>query len=148
MNVVIRTIAIYMFLLMIFRISGKRSLSQMTSFDFVLILIIGESTQQALLGNDFSITNAILVISTLMIFDIGLSLFKGYVPETEKWIDGLPLVILKDGNPIQERMKKARVEEDDILAAARETQGLERLDQIKYAVLERSGGISIIPKSG
>lgn len=146
MNVVVRSLAVYIFLMIIFRISGKRSLSQITTFDFVLLLIIGESTQQALLGNDFSITNAFLVILSLIALEIGLSILKGNVPVAEKWMDGLPLIILKDGNPIQERMQKARVEEDDILSSARETQGLERLDQIKYAVLERSGGISIIPK--
>ena len=61
-------------------------------------------------------------------------------------MEGLPLIILEEGRPLRDRMKKERVDEEDILTAAREHHGLERLDQIKYAVLERSGGISIIPK--
>ncbi len=64
----------------------------------------------------------------------------------EKLIDDVPLVLVEDGRPIKERLEKARVDEGDILSSARELQGLERMDQIKYAVLERSGGISVIPK--
>jgi uncharacterized membrane protein YcaP (DUF421 family) len=143
---VLRAAAIYLILMVIFRISGKRSLAQITTFDFVLLLIIGEATQQALLGDNFSLTNAFVVIVTLIGVDIGLSLLKPHVPALERWLDGLPLVIVEDGKPLKERMDKARVDESDVLTAARELQGLERMDQIKYAVLERSGGISIIPK--
>jgi uncharacterized membrane protein YcaP (DUF421 family) len=78
--------------------------------------------------------------------DIGLALLKERSPLVEKLIDGVPLVIVEDGRLLEGRMRWARVDEDDVLTAARETQGLERLDQIKYAVLERSGGISIIPR--
>jgi uncharacterized membrane protein YcaP (DUF421 family) len=146
MDAVLRGAAIYLFLLLLFRIAGKRSLSQITTFDFVLLLIIAEATQQGLLGNDFSVTNAVLVIVTLVGLDIGLSLWKERSKTMEQLIDGVPLVIIEDGRPLKDRMSKARVDEGDILTAARELQGLERLDQIKYAVLERSGGISVIPK--
>jgi uncharacterized membrane protein YcaP (DUF421 family) len=146
MDSVLRTAAIYVILLIIFRISGKRSLAQITTFDFVLLLIIGEATQQALLGNDFSLINAFIVILTLVGLDIGLSLLMGRSQTLERWIDDVPLVIVEDGRPLKERMDKARVDESDVLTAARELQGLERMDQIKYAVLERSGGISVIPK--
>lgn len=78
--------------------------------------------------------------------DIALSLWKQRSPQVEKFLDGVPLVIVEEGRPLKDRMAKARVDEDDVLTAARELQGLERMDQIKYAVLERSGGISIIPK--
>ena len=69
MDSVLRSIAVYLFVLAVFRISGKRSLSQITTFDFILLLIIGEATQQALLGNDFSIINAFVVIATLITLD-------------------------------------------------------------------------------
>ena len=147
MDAVLRAAAIYAFLLVLFRIAGKRSLSESTTFDLVLLLIVGEATQQALLGNDFSITNALLVILTLVGLDIGMSLWKQRSPQLEKWVEGVPLVIVENGQPLKDRMDKARVDESDILEAARTLQGLERMDQIKYAVLERSGGISIIPKA-
>lgn len=146
MDSVLRGVAIYTFLLLIFRIAGRRTLGQMTNFDFVLLLIISEATQQAMLGNDFSLTNAFLVILTLVSLDIGLSLWKQRSPQLDKLLGGVPLVIVEDGKPLKDRMHKARVDESDILAAARTSQGLERMDQIKYAVLEPSGGISIIPK--
>jgi uncharacterized membrane protein YcaP (DUF421 family) len=85
-------------------------------------------------------------VITLVGFDIRLSLLKEKLPFLDKWLEGTPLVIVQDGKPLRERMKGARVDESDVLAAARELQGLERMDQIKFAVLERTGEISIIPK--
>jgi uncharacterized membrane protein YcaP (DUF421 family) len=146
MDSVLRAAAVYLFLLVLFRIAGKRTLSDVTTFDFVLLLIISEATQQALLGEDFSLTNAFLVIITLIGLDIALSLWVQRWPWLSKWIEGLPLVIVEHGQPLRERMKRVRVSEDEILTAARERRGLARMDQIQYAVLERSGGISIIPK--
>lgn len=148
MDAVVRAVVIYLFLLLLFRLAGKRTLAQITTFDFVLLLIVSEATQQALLGNDFSITNAVLVIVTLVGLDIALSLWKQRSPAFDRLIDSVPVLILEHGRPIQERMQKLRVDEADILTAARELHGLERLDQIKYAVMERSGGISVIPNPG
>ncbi|MDQ2654907.1 MAG: DUF421 domain-containing protein [Chloroflexota bacterium] len=147
MDSVLRAAAIYVILLVIFRIGGKRSLAQITTFDFILLLIIGEATQQALLGEDFSLTNAFVVIITLIGIDIGLSLLKSRSQTLERVMDDLPLVIVEDGRPLQKRMDKARVDQADVLTAARQLQGLERMEEIKYAVLERNGGISIIPRS-
>lgn len=146
MDSVLRAASIYLFLLLIFRISGKRTLAQTTTFDFVLLLIIAESTQQGLLGDDFSVTNAFLIITTLVSMDIFMAFLKGHWKAADRVLDGLPLVLVAHGHPLIERLRQAQVDESEILAAARESQGLERLDQIKYAVLERSGGISIIPQ--
>jgi uncharacterized membrane protein YcaP (DUF421 family) len=146
MESVLRGAAVYVFLLIVFRVTGKRSLDQVTTFDFVLLLIISETTQQALLGEDFSITGACLLILTLFVMDQGLTWLKSRSRLVQKLAEGLPVVLLQDGKPFQERLRQSQVDEQDILAAARELQGLERLDQIKFAVLERHGGITIIPK--
>jgi uncharacterized membrane protein YcaP (DUF421 family) len=146
MDAVLRAAAIYVVLLLAFRIAGRRTLAEMTPFDLVLVFIIGEATQQALLGQDFSITNAVLVIVTLLFLDIIMSLAKDRSRTFEKLIDGVPTIIVADGQPLTERMRKARVDEQDIMEAARRLHGIERLDQIKYAVLEVSGGISVIPR--
>jgi uncharacterized membrane protein YcaP (DUF421 family) len=146
MDSVLRGVAVYFILLVILRVSGRRTLAQMTTFDFVLLLIIAETTQQALLGEDFSLINAGLLIVTLITADIGLSLLRQRWPRLDRLIEGLPLILVEDGRPIKERVDKSRVDEDDILTAARESQGIERMEQIKYAVLERNGKISIIPK--
>jgi uncharacterized membrane protein YcaP (DUF421 family) len=145
MESVLRASAIFVFLLLVFRVTGKRSLAQITTFDFVLLLIIGEATQQALLGDDFSVMNAWIVIATLMGLDLLLSQLKHRFPGLDPVIDSVPLVVVADGKLIEERAGHERVDLEDVLAAAREKHGLERLEQIKYAVLERSGGISIIP---
>jgi uncharacterized membrane protein YcaP (DUF421 family) len=146
MDAVLRTVAIYAFLLVILRISGRRTLAQMTTFDLVLLLIISEATQQALLGNDFSVINALVVIVTLLAIDIALSLVKEYLPPSSKLIDGLPMVVVENGALLEERMRRARIDEGDILVSARETQGLESIDQIKFAVIEITGSITVIPK--
>jgi uncharacterized membrane protein YcaP (DUF421 family) len=146
MESVIRAAVVYTFLLVLFRLMGKRSLGQITSFDFVLLLIISESVQNAMVGNDYSITNALVIVLVLTTFDIGLTLIKERWPKFAQIAEGTPVIILENGQPLYGRMQKARVDESDILTAARELRGLERLDQIKYAVLERNGGISVIPQ--
>jgi uncharacterized membrane protein YcaP (DUF421 family) len=146
MDAVVRAAAIYFFVWMIFRIAGKRTLSETTAFDFVLLLIVAETTQQALLGEDFSLTNAFILVSTLVGIDIAMSLLKQKFPRVEKAMDGEPVLIVDNGRPLEKRMARARIDRDDILEAARRLQGLERMDQIKYAVLEQSGGITIVPK--
>ena len=145
MDAVLRAVAIYVFLVVVFRLSGKRTLAEVTTFDFVLLLIISEATQQALLGDDFSVTMALLVITTLVGLDIFFSLVQRRFPPVDRLMSGLPLVLVDNGKLLDERMKKVRVDESEILHAARHLHGLERMDQVKYAVLETSGGISIIP---
>ena len=146
MDSVLRGLAIYLFLLLVFRIAGKRSLAQITTFDFVLLLIVGEATQQALLGDDFSLTTAFVVILTLIGVDICFSVLKQRSRGIDKLLDGVPLIIVENGEPLKERMDKSRVDESDVLEAARRLRGLERMEQVKYAVLERDGAISIIPR--
>ena len=147
MDAVIRAAVIYLFLLIIFRIAGERTMASMTTFDFVLLLIIAEATQQGLIGDDFSITKAMLLILTLVGIDIGFSLLKDRSRLFHKMIEGVPLVVVEDGRMLDDRMRWARIDAEDVLQAARERQGLERMEQIKYAVLERTGEISIIPKT-
>lgn len=144
MEQMLRTIGIYAFLMVVFRISGKRALKDATVFDFVLLLVISESVQQALTGQDHSVTNAWVIIATFVLLDIGLSLLKRKLPALERLMDGSPLILVRDGVPLEDRMAKERIDLDDILEAARQ-QGLEGLERIRYAVLERNGSISIIP---
>lgn len=146
MDAVLRTATIYFFVLVLFRLAGKRTLAEVTPFEFVLLLIIGEATQQGLLGDDVSVTNSFIVITTFIFIDIVLGLVKQRAPWLERAVEGTPVVIFAEGEPLHDRMNRARVDTADILEAARTKQGLESLDQVKFAVLERSGGISIIPR--
>ncbi|WP_134681734.1 DUF421 domain-containing protein [Paracoccus ravus] len=146
MESVIRGIAIYAILLVITRLSGRRTLAQSTPFDFVLLLIIAETTQQALLGDDFSLVNALILILTLFSVDILLSYLKRSSPHLALWLDGAPTVLISGGRIDAHAMARARIGIGDVLEAARHQQGLRNLDEIDAAVLEVSGGISIIPK--
>lgn len=145
MDAVIRGVAIYFFVLVVLRFSGRRTFGEMTSFDFVLLLIISETTQQALLGDDFSITNSFILIITLVALDILFSLAENRFNSVNRLINGSPMIIVENGRPLRHRLRCSRVSEDDVLSAARRLQGLERMDQIKYAVLEVNGEITIIP---
>ena len=145
METVLRAAAMYAILLVLFRIAGRRTLAETSTFDFVLLLIISEATQQAMTGSDNSITTALLVISTLILLDVLLTFLLNRFRGLDKAVNGLPLVVVAQGRALPERMASARIDENDILEAARHTRGLERMEQIKFAVLERSGGISIIP---
>ena len=146
MDAVLRAAAIYFLLLLLFRIAGKRAVAEVTTFDFVLLLIIAETVQQAMLGEDSSITHAFLLAATLIAINLALSFLKQRSPTLQRWLESEPLVILENGKPLRRRMDREQIDEEEILEAARRLQGLERLDQIKYAVLEPHGGITIIPK--
>lgn len=146
METVLRAASMYLLLMVVFKIAGRRTLMEMTSFDLILLLIISEATQQALLGDDFSITGAGLTIVTLIVIDILFGTMKTRFPRMERLIDGSSLILVEEGKLLRQRAKRAGVDEEDILQSARSTQGLERLDQIKFAILEKTGKISIIPK--
>lgn len=145
MDAILRGTAIYLGLLVILRLSGKRTMAQITVFDFVVLLIVAETTQQGLLGDDFSVTNALLLILTLIGLERTADLLGARSPRLGRLLEGNAIVIVEHGQPHEDWLKKLRISHDDILEQARSAQGLERMEQIKYAVLERSGSISIIP---
>lgn len=145
MNPVFRGLAIYLFILILFRIMGKRSLSEATTFDLVLLLIISEVTQQALVGQDYSLTGAFILITTLISLDLIFSLLKEHFKFFGRVTEGLPLIIVNEGKPLSKRMKKSKVDEEDVLEAARLHFGLEKMSDIKYAILEKGGDITIVP---
>lgn len=147
MESILRGAATYLFVWVIFRITGKRTLAQITTFDAVLLLIISETTQAALVDDDNSFTNTVLLILTMLGLDLLFSCIKQRFPQVEKIMDGTPVLIVNRGELQHETMKKERVDVEDILHAARDSQGIGSLEQIEYAVLEQTGEITIIPKN-
>jgi uncharacterized membrane protein YcaP (DUF421 family) len=131
--------------MIIFRFSGRRTLNQTTTFDLVLLLIISEVTQQALVGEDFSIITAVMLICTLVGINLLLTFTKQKSKKIDNALEGAPLVIVDHGEPLKVRMGKTKVDTDDVMEAARENFGLESMKDIKYAVLEKDGSITIIP---
>ncbi len=146
MESVLRGAGTYLFVWLIFRITGKRTLAQITTFDAVLLLIISETTQAALLDDDNSFTNSVLVILAMLGLDLLFSFIKQKFPAVEKLMDGVPVLVVNRGQLVREAMWKERIDEADILHAARDKQGLVSLDEIEYAILEQTGEITIIPK--
>jgi uncharacterized membrane protein YcaP (DUF421 family) len=145
MDAVLRGAAIYLLLLIIMRLSGRRTLAQASPFDFVLMLIIAETTQQALLGDDFSITNAMMECSTLVVIDVGLTYCKRLSRRFDRLIDGTPTLLIVDGVIDHAALRRARIDIDDIMVAARNKHGIDDLAQVRHAILESDSGISVIP---
>lgn len=146
MESVIRGLLVYAILFLIFRIAGKRTLAQTSPFELVLLLIISETTQQAMVDSDHSITNAVLLIVTLVGMSIALSLIKRRFPAASRWLEGLPVRVVRHGDWDKEAADKERVDRDEVLSAARATQGLERLDQVAHATVENDGKLSVVPR--
>lgn len=146
METVLRGGVIYVALLLVVRFTGRRTLGQLTAFEFVLLLIMAETTQQALLGEDFSITNALLLVVTLFAMDVALSYVKGWSSRLAVWLDGQPTVLISRGALDRRALSRSRIGLDEVLEAARRQHGLIRLDQIDFAVLEASGDISVTPR--
>ncbi len=146
MDIIIRVILIYLFLMVLLRASGRRALSELTGFDLILLLIVAEVTDSALLGH-YSFVQAILTITALFTIDIGFSFLKQRYQSFNDWTEGTPVIIVKDGQLLLDRMKDLRIDEKEVLQAARQSHGLTHLEQVRYAVAEASGAISIIPRS-
>ena len=143
---VARSAAVYLFLLVVFRISGRRTLAQVTTFDLILVLILGDATQDALLGSRGSFANSMLAVATLVLFDMALARAKQRWRAVDVLVDGLPLPLVVHGKRREELMASEGVTVDDVLTAAREHHGLARLDDVAFAVLEQDGRISIVPR--
>jgi uncharacterized membrane protein YcaP (DUF421 family) len=146
MESVVRGLAMYLILLVVFRLAGKRTLSETSSFDLVLLLIISETTQQAMVDSDHSLTNAVVLILTLVCADVLLSLWKQRSKLVQRAVDAAPVVIVQDGRMLAEAANAERIDEQEIMEAARRQMGLESLSQIRFAVLEGSGKITVVPK--
>lgn len=146
MESVIKSAVVYLVLWLVIRSSGRRTLGQLTVFDFILFLIVGGVAQRALSGQDYSLTHAFLIIATFVLIDVTVSFLERDVPAIGRILKGVPTIVVENGRVLSARLRRARLTEDDVLEAARRLQGLETLDQIKFAIFEASGEISIIPR--
>lgn len=143
MSTIIHAVIGYFFLLLSVRVLSRRPGAQMTPFEFVLVFLIGGIIILSTAGNDHSETNAICAVLAVGLMHWLVSYLKQRYPRFGVVVDGTPLVLLKDGQWQTDIMKRMRVDETDVMAVGR-TKGVRTLSQIKYAVLERNGAISII----
>ena len=145
MGAVFRAIFGYCFLVLMVRIVGRRPGKQLTPFEFVLIFFMGGVTLTPMVGDDRSLTNALLTIASIAVTHFVLSWLKQVSPAVGRIIDGTPLVLLDKGEWQTETLAKTAIQDSDVMGTARD-QGIKSLEEIEYAVLERNGEISVIPK--
>lgn len=143
MITIVNAAIIYWVLLFAFRLLGRRGPNMMTPFEIILLFMLGGMGMQTIIGNDHSLTNALLGIATVVMMHVAVSSLKGWSERFGRVVDGTPVIVFGKGRWERESMQRLRIHEQDVMAAAR-TQGIERLEQIKYAIVERNGGISVI----
>jgi uncharacterized membrane protein YcaP (DUF421 family) len=146
MEPVFRAIGCYLLLLFVIRLSGKRGLAQVTIFDLILLLLISQTVGQAVIGNDSSFTGAAIITITLVVINRGNDTLAHRWANMSHVLEDAPLILIENGTVHEDRMTRMKIRLDDILEQGRLDEGVERLDQIKHAILERSGMISIIAK--
>jgi uncharacterized membrane protein YcaP (DUF421 family) len=143
MTTVINAVAGYFFLVLTIRLLTRRPGAQMTMFEFVIVFLVGGVIILATVGNDRSITNCGMAIFTVGMLHNIVSWTKARSPRFGAIVDGTPLVLLKNGAWVDEVMHGMKLAQEDVMAAAR-MKGIRSIFDVKYAVLERNGTISII----
>ncbi len=141
---IVRPVAVYFFLLLAFRISGKRELSQATLFDLLILLLVSNVVQNAMIGNkDDSVGGAAVGVITLLVLSFGLNQLTSRSRRARHLLEGSPTLLVYRGRVIDASMKKENVARNDLLTALRE-QGVASIVEVRYAVLELDGQISVI----
>ena len=143
MEIVIRAAIVYFFLWGLTRAIGKRDLSEMNPFDMVLLIVMGDLVQQGVTVEDMSVTGAFLAVGTMACLVLATSYIAWRWPATRDKLEGLPVVIVRDGELLTEVLAIERVPSDEVLQTAR-AEGIEDLSQVRYAILEPGGSISFI----
>lgn len=143
MITIVNAAIIYWVLLISLRLIGRRGPNMMTPFEIILLFMLGGMGMQTIIGNDHSLTNALLGIGTVVMMHVLVASLKGWSERFGRIVDGTPVIVFGKGHWERESMQRLRIHEQDVMAAAR-SQGVERLEQIKYAIVERNGGISVV----
>jgi uncharacterized membrane protein YcaP (DUF421 family) len=146
MDLVLRTVAVFGFLLLLTRVIGRRELSSLQPFDLILLIILGDAVQQGLTQDDYSLTGAFLVIGTFAVLQVFVSWIGYRFPRTRPVLEGAPIIIVQDGEVIERNLKRERLTVEEIAEEAR-CQQIAHLADIRWAVLETNGKISFITKS-
>ncbi|HEV8102522.1 MAG TPA: YetF domain-containing protein [Gaiellaceae bacterium] len=138
---------IFFVVFLITRNVGRRELSMSEPFDLILLVVLGDLVQQGVTQSDSSLTGTVLAISTFALLTVLVSFISFRVRRMRSVLQGKPLILIEDGNVIQENLRRQRLALDEVLLEAR-LQQVAALDDIRWAILETNGAISIIPRSG
>lgn len=140
----VRGVIVYAALVLGLRLAGRRELGQMTPFDLAVILLIANALQNAMVGPDTSVAGGLIAAATLLAANLAVSRLSTAVPALRRLAEGEPVLLMTDGRPLLERLRRAGIDSRDLEQAARE-HGVSGLDGVRQAVLEVDGSISIIP---
>jgi uncharacterized membrane protein YcaP (DUF421 family) len=146
MDLVLRAIVVFGFVLLLTRVIGKRELGSLQPFDLILLIVLGDALQQGLTQDDYSLTGAILVVGTIAVLQVFVSWLSYRFPRARPILDGEPVIVVEDGKPIERNLRRERLTLEEIAEEARKQQ-IAHLSEVRYAVLETSGTISFIKKS-
>jgi uncharacterized membrane protein YcaP (DUF421 family) len=144
LDVVLRTAIVYLFLIAAIRISGKREVGQMSVLELIVVLIISDAVQNSMIGENTSIWGGLVAVTTLLALDVGLKALASRSKRLRTAIEGEPRLLVRDGRLLEKALKEEGLEVDDVRAAVR-SHGLVRIEEVRLAVLEIDGTISIIP---
>jgi uncharacterized membrane protein YcaP (DUF421 family) len=142
-DLVVRAVVVFLFIWVVTRVVGRRELSSMEPFDVILLVVIGDLVQQGITQSDYSVTGTILVVSTVALLTIAMSWLSYRVPRLRPVLEGEPLVLLQDGEPIRRNLRRQRLTMDELLGEARQQQ-IADLSEVRFAVLETNGRISFV----
>jgi len=143
LEIVLRTGAIYLLVLIGVRLSGKREVGQMTPFDLTLLLLLSNSVQNAMTGPDTSLAGGAVAAATLLVMNYVVATLSGRSRKMRRLIEGQPSLLVHDGKVIQEHMAREHISQDELNRALRE-HGINSCDQVALAVLEVDGSISCL----
>lgn len=147
MDIVARAAVMFLVLYALLRIMGKREIGQLTPFELVVMIVLGDLIQQGVTHNDFSLTGAILAISTFAFLAIMMSWITYLFPKAEKLLDGEPRVIVRDGQLLKENLRRDRITQSEVESEMR-LAGIARMTDVAWAILEPQGKISFIKVDG
>jgi uncharacterized membrane protein YcaP (DUF421 family) len=144
-DIVLRSIVIFVFIWVLMRLLGRRELSKLEPFDLIVLVVIGDLVQQGVTQQDLSVTGAVLAVGTIGLLTLVFSWASWRFPRVRPALDGSPVVLVEDGKPLADNMRRERITIEEIAAQARLSR-IDSLDKIRWAVLETGGAISFIPK--
>ena len=146
MEIVLRATAMFFVLFLLFRIMGKRELSQLTPFELIVLIVFGDLIQQGVTHNDFSLVGATLAIVTMAFWALAFSWLTYWFPGAESALDGEPRVIVRDGQIVKENLRRDRLTRAEILSEMR-LAGIAYLEDVAWAILEPRGKMSFIKRA-
>ncbi|HSD02247.1 MAG TPA: YetF domain-containing protein [Gaiellales bacterium] len=145
MDIVVRGIVLFVFVSFVMRVVGRRELSSLGAVDLVLLIVLGDAIQQGLTQDDYSVTGAMIAVSTIAVMQVSLSYVGFRFRRLRPMLEGEPIVIVQDGRVIERNLRRDRITVDEVLEEARQHQ-IGSLDGVAWAILEPNGKISFLPK--